>query len=351
MKIEHIKLELLKPNPYRDLATYPWVEDKITALTKSFKDIGVFAGITARPMPDGTYEKWFGHHRHETARRLGYATLPVIVQDATDEQMIKAMAHENGEDYSTDFLIQLNTWEGGLRYLSSFHETKNPEALEVARLLGMTYDDPAGKYGDRLGNIAMACKAAHALIGAGHLNRDDLRGLSVRSALQLTQAMVAQMDQVDNLATMAGTKASAKHVEKAKGFVSNAGKVTATRLREGTVSTANIRSEVNYNAFQNAAKTAKSNMPLPILKAFAHSLCASINKMLTVDSSGDKLVEVRKALSMITLDEDREAIRRIQFELDELAKRSTRWSKRIEPDMAAAAKSPDMKLVGGSNAA
>jgi hypothetical protein len=37
-----------------------------------------------------------------------------------------------GEDYSTDFLIQLNTWEGGLKSSRDWRE--NPEPLELARL-------------------------------------------------------------------------------------------------------------------------------------------------------------------------------------------------------------------------
>ena len=35
----------------------------------------------------------------------------MIVRDLTDQQMLELMGRENGEDYSTDFLVMLNTWE------------------------------------------------------------------------------------------------------------------------------------------------------------------------------------------------------------------------------------------------
>src|SRR5262245_20019782 len=186
--IANIAIELLKPNPYRNLETYPWDEDKITALMRSYKEIGIFTGITVRPMKDGNFEKWFGHHRQEAAERMGFKAIPVIVEDATDEQMIKAMAHENGEDYSSDFLIQLNTWEGGIQFLRA-SRAENPEALDIARLLGMTREDKTGKHGDRINDVAQACNAAHALILSGHLDRNDLRDLNVSAARELTGAM------------------------------------------------------------------------------------------------------------------------------------------------------------------
>jgi hypothetical protein len=238
------------------------------------------------------------------------------------------MAYENGEDYATDFLIQLNTWEGGMKFLRTNHPEKLVP-LDIARLLGMTDADASGKHGDRLNPVAMACNAAHALLVAGHLDRNDLRGLSTHAAKELTQAMVSQMDRIDKLAKV--SKAPAESAKKAKKHVSKAGKVTAKRVREGTVAKNAIRAEVGANAFTSAAEAAKGDAPLPLFGAFADALCRSIGKILVEGYTAEKLVQVYHALNSITLEDDRVAVRRVQFELEELTKRSAMWARRMAP--------------------
>ena len=52
----------------------------------------------------------FGHHRLEAARRLGIGKVPLITDDLSNQQMLQFMGRENGEDYSAEFLVMLNTW-------------------------------------------------------------------------------------------------------------------------------------------------------------------------------------------------------------------------------------------------
>ena len=329
-KIVNVPIGKIKPNPYRNLATYPWDEDKVADLQRSYAEVGMWEGVIARPA-GSNYEIPFAHTRMEAARRSKFREVAIIVRDLTDEQMIKMMAHENSEDYSTNFIVQLNTWEGGIQYLT---ETSRPaakklEALEIARLLGMTRPDDSGKHGDRLSMVAEACNAAHSLINAGHLNRSDLNGLSIKAARELTQAMLSQMERIDKMAKV--SKAPATSVQKAKGYVSTAGKSAAKRTKAGEVATTNIRTEVNANAFGNAAKARKGNTPVPLLAAFADALCRSLTKTLNDDYASEKLEQIAKAVSQITMEEDHAAIRRVQFELVEVGKRADRWNKRITP--------------------
>jgi ParB-like nuclease domain len=330
-ELKDLSLNLLHPNPYRDLATYPWVEEKIDTLMASYRAVGIFEGVIARPVGDH-YELWFGHHRHEAAKRSGIKSMPVIVRDATDEMMIKSMAHENAEDFGTDFLIQLNTWEGGIKYLTAFARgpAKIPEALEIARLLGMTREDDKGKHGDRLNDVAMACQSAHALITAGHLERRDLRGLSTHAARELTGAMLSQMKLVENMGKL--TKADSKSVAHGKKFVSTAGKHAAEKVRKGITPTSGIRMEVHANTFTSAAKQAKEDSrQLPLLGAFAEALRRHLAKILNDDYAAEKLAQIHKAIGQITLEEDHASVRGVQFELGEVVKRAERWSKRITP--------------------
>ena len=332
--IQNIPIEKLRPNPFRDLGTYPWIEDKIEALMKSYKEVGIFEGIIARPDPidKGFYQKWFGHHRQEAAKRFGVSKLPIIIRDADDRQMIQAMAMENGEDYSTDFLVQLNTWEGGIQYLTGVprDNAEKLQTLEIARLLGMTRADDTGKHGDRINDTAQACSAAYALINGGHLNRNDLRGLTINAARELTQSVLSQMDRIDKMASLT-KNATPTSVKQAKGFVAAAGKATANRVRAGQVSHRGIRGEVAANAFTKAVERHKADAPLPLLSAFADAVCRSLSKTLVDDYAAEKLQQIAKAIVQITLEADFAAIRRVQFELQEISKRAGTWERRITP--------------------
>jgi hypothetical protein len=51
------------------------------------------------------------------------------------------MGRENGEDYASDFLIMLNTWDGAVRFIDNSKaktrfESKDSKPLDIARLLG-----------------------------------------------------------------------------------------------------------------------------------------------------------------------------------------------------------------------
>jgi hypothetical protein len=60
--------------------------------------------------------------------------LPVIVRELSDEDMLKFMGRENGEDYSTEFLVMLNTWEGAVKFAHDHAQKLQP--LAIARTLG-----------------------------------------------------------------------------------------------------------------------------------------------------------------------------------------------------------------------
>ena len=55
----------------------------------------------------------------------------------------------------------------------------------------------------------------------------------------------------------------------------------------------------------------------PLFAAFAKEVADSIHKMLVDDRAAEKLAEMEKALPLVTLEEDRLALRRIDFALAE----------------------------------
>ena len=87
----------IDPNPHRDLSTYPWIERKVEMLKRSIEGVGFWEGVIVR-LKGKRVECAFGHHRIEAARRLGIDKIPVIVRDLSDEEMLRFMGRENGED-------------------------------------------------------------------------------------------------------------------------------------------------------------------------------------------------------------------------------------------------------------
>lgn len=95
--IKTLPLEVLRPNPFRELDKSYFDEDVIVELMESMSRNGVWAGIRAR-QNNGVYEIAFGHHRLEAMKRLKVKEAIVDVQKIDDLHMITEMADENMAD-------------------------------------------------------------------------------------------------------------------------------------------------------------------------------------------------------------------------------------------------------------
>ncbi len=317
-----VRLDKLDANPFRDLATYPPIPAKVEALKHSMKDVGVWPSVIARPADAGRYEQAFGHQRVFAAKELGIKEIPVIAQDLTDEEMVKFMGRENGEDYSTDILVMLNTWEAALTYLQSVAKKLKP--IDVARLLGWTR---VSTNGEQMDQTAQACFGAHGLISAGHMARPDIAGISLTSAWQIVQRVNANVERLEKMGQQTGRPAA--ETEAAKKHVYRGGRETAQKVREGRVAPAKIREQVDTDSY-TGAKGTKAQMPL--FSMFGKTLTDTIDRMLRADAAAEKLAVVVEALPQITLEEDFAIVRQLKFDLGEVATRAKNWEKRLIAD-------------------
>jgi len=89
-----IKLENIRPNPFRDLSLYPLSDSKVEALKDSIKSTGYWDNTVVRAVGD-KYELSHGHHRLEALRQLGKTEAEFIVKDLDDAMMLKTMMLEN----------------------------------------------------------------------------------------------------------------------------------------------------------------------------------------------------------------------------------------------------------------
>ena len=65
------------------------------AMVSSVKDKGVTQPAIVRPREDGGYEIVSGHRRQKASELAGYADMPCIIRNLTDEQAITQMVEDN----------------------------------------------------------------------------------------------------------------------------------------------------------------------------------------------------------------------------------------------------------------
>jgi ParB-like nuclease domain len=317
--LKEVYLASVDPNPFRLLATYPYNEDKLGILERSIAEVGLWEGVIVRPQGK-RYEAAFGHHRLRAAERSGLDKIPVIVRDLSDLQMLQFMGRENLEEYNSDFLIMLETWEAAAVFAPSVRGTSK-QPIELARLLGWTQGH--GTH-DQLNMTARACNAAYTLIGGGYLAREDLGSMTVYAALEIVERTQSRMEQLEKLGTQ--SKRPRKEIDDAKEQMGKGAKETARQLRDGQIAQRELRGQVDVNAYRHAKESHKVG---PLLSVFAKGLADNLGKMLKDDATARKLQAINDVLGDVTLDEDKQLLARIDFELGEVGSRSVMWQRRM----------------------
>lgn len=329
------KLDQIDPNPHRDLATYPWVEPKVSELMRSIDAVGFWAGVIARPKGNRV-ELAFGHHRIEAARRLKLDKVPLIIRKLDDADMLRFMARENGEDYHAEFLMMLNTWEGALRFLSRpSMDGQKAEPIDIAKFLGWTVRHKSGDRGFQMSSLAAACDAAHVVFENGIMTRADLRDLPYSEVREIVTRARANIRILEDSGKTHNRPR--QQTEAAKQIVGQAAVIVADKARKGEVARRDLRTEVDVTQAE-LARTKKPKL-LPLFREFGNRLCEQIARMLNSDGADRHINEIATALSQLTLEEDHAVVRRLHHELDELAIRVSLAKKRTTPNKVVTLKS------------
>lgn len=320
-EIVSVSLRAIDANPFRRLGDYPFVERKLEALVRSFGDVGMWEGVIGRQVGN-RYQIAFGHHRVEAARRSGLKSVPLIVRELSDEEMLQFMGRENMEDYNADFLTMLETWEAAVEYAGGRRQTA--QVVDIARLLGWT--EPK-RSSDQMNDTARACSSAHELLAGSYIKREALEGLSVRAARDICGQARSMMTRLDRAAKTGGH--SAEHAEGAKKKVGKAAERTAKEYLDpkiANVTNKNLRGRVEVTAYR-AAKDAKRQ--LPIFEQAGIKLANVLENMLAEDASAAKLEEIAGLVNELSGESEIKTIERIRHELKGVGRRAESWRKRL----------------------
>ena len=91
-QIVNLNLEELRSNPYQPRKNFD--EESLNELASSIKEHGVFQPIIAKKSIKG-YEIIAGERRVKASRLAGLTTIPAIIKDFTDEEMMEIALLEN----------------------------------------------------------------------------------------------------------------------------------------------------------------------------------------------------------------------------------------------------------------
>ena len=91
-EIVEVNLSDLRPNPYQPRKVFN--EEELTDLANSIKEFGVFQPIIVKKSIKG-YEIIAGERRYRASIKAGMSTIPAIVRDLSDEQMMEIALLEN----------------------------------------------------------------------------------------------------------------------------------------------------------------------------------------------------------------------------------------------------------------
>jgi hypothetical protein len=109
--LQKVAIGKLRPNPFRRLDEYPIEREKVEALKSSIENSGFWKTIVGRPAKDGSVEVAFGHHRLVALQELfgPDETVEILVQDITNENMLRMMANENMAEWGSDGWVEVET--------------------------------------------------------------------------------------------------------------------------------------------------------------------------------------------------------------------------------------------------
>lgn len=90
-----VYLNLSELHSFKDHPFQVRNDEEMAAMVESVKDKGVTQPAIVRPREDGGYEIVSGHRRQKASELAGFADMPCIIRNLTDEQAITQMVEDN----------------------------------------------------------------------------------------------------------------------------------------------------------------------------------------------------------------------------------------------------------------
>ncbi len=214
---DEIDLNNISANPKQPRTVFD--EDQLTELALSIKEVGLLQPPVVRSIGNGKYQLIMGERRFRAAKLAGLKSIPVIIRQTTDDQLLREALIENIHR------SQLNPLEEGAAYqqlLNDFSYTHDELAAKLSK------SRPAITNTMRLLNLppAVQRKVAAGVISAGH-GRALLSLTDEKEIENLANRIVAEgltVRAVEEIVATGGAKVKAGSIR--------SGKIIAPKLKE-----------------------------------------------------------------------------------------------------------------------
>lgn len=156
---DEIELNNISANPKQPRTNFD--EDQLTELALSIKEVGLLQPPVVRSLGNGKYQLIMGERRFRAAKLAGLKTIPVIIRQTSDDQLLREAIVENIHR------SQLNPLEEAAAYqqlLNDFNYTHDELAIKLSK------SRPVITNTMRLLNLPVSVqrRVAAAVISAGH---------------------------------------------------------------------------------------------------------------------------------------------------------------------------------------
>ena len=214
---DEIELNNISANPKQPRTNFN--EDQLTELALSIKEVGLLQPPVVRSLGNGKYQLIMGERRFRAAKLAGLKTIPVIIRQTSDDQLLREAIVENIHR------SQLNPLEEAAAYqqlLNDFNYTHDELAVKLSK------SRPVITNTMRLLNLPVSVqrRVAAAVISAGH----------ARALLSLTDEKeienLANRIVAEGLTVRAVEEIVATGGAKVKGGSVRSGKILAPKLKE-----------------------------------------------------------------------------------------------------------------------
>ena len=214
---DEIDLNNISANPKQPRTVFD--EDQLTELALSIKEVGLLQPPVVRSIGNGKYQLIMGERRFRAAKLAGLKSIPVIIRQTTDDQLLREALIENIHR------SQLNPLEEGAAYqqlLNDFSYTHDELAAKLSK------SRPAITNTMRLLNLppSVQRKVAAGVISAGHA-RALLSLTDEKEIENLANRIIAEgltVRAVEEIVSTGGAKVKAGSIR--------SGKIIAPKLKE-----------------------------------------------------------------------------------------------------------------------
>ena len=214
---DEIDLNNISANPKQPRTVFD--EDQLTELALSIKEVGLLQPPVVRSIGNGKYQLIMGERRFRAAKLAGLKSIPVIIRQTTDDQLLREALIENIHR------SQFNPLEEGAAYqqlLNDFSYTHDELAAKLSK------SRPAITNTMRLLNLppSVQRKVAAGVISAGHA-RALLSLTDEKEIENLANRIVAEgltVRAVEEIVATGGAKVKAGSIR--------SGKIIAPKLKQ-----------------------------------------------------------------------------------------------------------------------